>query len=88
VLVRSAETLAGDGLWGAARQPCWFVASLGDRRDNAALASLRAESQILLRLAGVPGVPRLLHVDIGAGLMVQSRAPEAALRSLLPSLQG
>ena len=80
VLVDTPQQLAGKALWGEARQPCWFVAGRGEPQGSTGHPALRAESQILARLAHVPGVPRLLHVDIGAGLMVQERAGEQPLR--------
>jgi serine/threonine protein kinase len=70
----------------AASSNCWFTPASGGADGHAARARLRAEAQVLHLLAHAPGVPRLLHIDGGAGVMVQQRAPGVVLGKAMVTL--
>jgi len=70
---RTAHLLVFTGLWGDLGVRCVMKVA-ADPADALARAQLRAQAQVLSLLGDVPGVPRLLHLDPGAGALVQERA--------------
>jgi PAS domain S-box-containing protein len=83
---RTTHLLVFMGLWGQAGVPC-VTKTAADPADAVARAQLRAQAQVLTLLGEVPGVPRLLHLDPAASVLVQER-PEGLLlseaRAVLP----
>jgi PAS domain S-box-containing protein len=82
---RTAHLLVFTGLWGDPAVPC-VTKTAADPVDAVARAQLRAQAQVLSLLQGVAGVPRLLHCDPGAGVLVQERAEGLLLSEALASL--
>ncbi len=70
----------------AASQPCVLTRVRARQLDFGALASLRAEGQVLDLLSEVPGLPRPLHLDGEQGLLVQSLPPGQPLTAVSPAL--
>jgi PAS domain S-box-containing protein len=70
---RTAHVLVFTGLWGDPALPC-VTKTAADPADAVARAQLRVQAQVLALLQGVAGVPRVLHHDPGAGVLVQQRA--------------
>src|ERR1700743_2883679 len=64
-----------EGFWAERRTPCVSKTALNRARAAADRASLRPEAGILALLERVPGVPKLLHLDIAAITLVDTRAP-------------
>ena len=70
---RTMHVLMFTGLWGEPARPC-VTKTAADPADAVARAQLRAQAQVLGLLQGVEGVPRVLHHDPDAGVLVQQRA--------------
>ncbi|MES2989864.1 MAG: AAA family ATPase [Pseudomonadota bacterium] len=77
--VESDDLLGGDAVWGDALVPCRFSVAIGPRLTDAALAVLRRRAQALRVLESVPGIPRVLHFDAAAGILIVSRPAGDAL---------
>ncbi len=85
LLYRTKQLMVFSGAWGDDAIPS-ITKCAADDTDATACACVRAEAQVLKLLAHVPGVPRLLHVDHGAGVLVQERAPGLALSEAMTTL--
>jgi diguanylate cyclase (GGDEF)-like protein len=75
ITAEADEWLEGEAVWGDALTPCWFSVVIGPRLGEAALAGLRRQASALRALDGISGVPRVLHHDEAAGLLIVSRPP-------------
>ncbi len=82
---RTAHLLVFTGLWGDPAVPC-VVKTAADPADAAARSQLRAQAQVLSLLKDIPGVPRQLHFDPGAGVLVLVRAEGLLLGEALAAL--
>jgi signal transduction histidine kinase/predicted ATPase/CheY-like chemotaxis protein/predicted Ser/Thr protein kinase len=85
LLYRTKQLMVFSGAWGDEAIPSVTKCATDDT-DASACARVRAEAQVLKLLAHVPGVPRLLHVDYGAGVLVQERAPGLVLSEAMVTL--
>jgi PAS domain S-box-containing protein len=70
--------------WRETLHPCVLKTLADEAGDAESLANLRSEAQILnlLQTLGVGGVPKLLHLDARAGVLVETRMPGRKLSAL------